>query len=241
MTMRLELRQVQGTGTPGGAAQRWYFERGRRTLGRSSDCDWQIPDTTRSVSKLHCTIERDRDGFLLRDESANGTLVDGILVLEGETARLSDKSRLECGGFAFSVTIAGEKDRDVDDPAASLAISDESLTISAILADIAPSGQAANGIMGRRDGGDWADDRLSPDPEHKSEPVPSSRNVEIGWSGPPEMAGMQPILPNDWNDNSDYGTRLEHAAAPRVAMPAARSRKQSDVSDVPLRETPAPV
>lgn len=238
--MRLELKQVQDTGIGNGAIQRWYFERGRRTLGRSSDCDWQIPDTTRSVSKLHCTIERDREGFLLRDESANGTIVDGVVVLEGETARLSGDSRLECGGFAFSVIISGEKDRDVEDPDARLTLSDESLTISAILSDIAPSGQTAAGIMGGRHAiGNGKDEPLSPGWSRTGEPVPSSRNVEIGWNGPPETAGIQPILPSDWNENFDYGNRLEHAAAPQVSMPATKSRKPAEA--VKISSSNAPV
>ncbi|MEI5681077.1 FHA domain-containing protein [Mesorhizobium sp. CGMCC 1.15528] len=230
--MRLELKQKKGTGQDA-AAQRWYFERGRRTIGRSSDCDWQVPDTTRSVSKLHCTIERDREGFLLRDESANGTRVDGVLVLEGETARLSDSSQLEFGGFAFSVAISGEKDHEVEDPEAGLALSDENLTISAILADIAPGGQSANGILRGRDSEDWSSPIPIGSPRRKGETAPSSRNVEIGWSGPPATTGMSPILPTDWNEDLDYSNRLEHSAAPHVSVPTARSRKQVDVAEQP--------
>ena len=75
--MRLELKQVEANGAGAGTPP-WVLERGRRTLGRSVDCDWQVPDAGRTVSKLHCTILRDRDGYLLRDESANGTRVDGV-------------------------------------------------------------------------------------------------------------------------------------------------------------------
>jgi len=234
MTMRLELKQIRGT-AQSGPAPRWQFERGRRTLGRSSDCDWQIPDTTRSVSKLHCTIERDRKGFLLRDESANGTKVDGVLVLEGETARLTNRSQLECGTFTFSVAITGEKDLDIEDPHAGLALSDESLTISAILADIAPGGRTATGILGERDLHDWPSTSASTRSNRKDEAVPSSRNVEIGWSGPPAINGMQPLLPNDWNEDFDYGNRLEHAAAPQVSVPVAKSRNKGQTAENPER------
>jgi type VI secretion system protein ImpI len=230
--MRLELKQKKDIGQDA-TARRWYFERGRRTIGRSSDCDWQVPDTTRSVSKLHCTIERDREGFLLRDESANGTRVDGVLVLEGETARLSDSSQLEFGGFVFSVAISGEKDHEVEDPEAGLALSDENLTISAILADIAPGGQAANGMLRGRDTEDWSSPIPIGPPKRKGEKAPSSRNVEIGWSGPPATTGMSPILPNDWNEDFDYGNRLEHSAASQVSVPVARSRKQVDLAEQP--------
>lgn len=227
--MRLELQQVQDTGTGNSTVQRWYFEHGRRTIGRSSDCDWQISDAPRSVSKLHCTIERDQEGFLLRDESANGTVVDGAVVLEGETARLSSGSKVECGAFAFVVQISGEKNPDLNDPDPRLALSDESLTISAILSDIAPHGHTATGVMGRFATGDETDYSVpSPTSKPGSQPVPSSRNVEIGWNGPPETAGVQPILPSNWNENFDYGNRLEHTPAPHVAMPATKSRKQAE-------------
>lgn len=230
--MRLELKQRKGPGQDA-ITQRWHFERGRRTLGRSSDCDWQVPDTTRSVSKLHCAIERDRDGFLLRDESANGTRVDGVLVLEGETARLADNSQLEIGGFTFSIVISGEKDREVEDPEAGLALSDENLTISAILADIAPGGQTANGILRGQDAQDWPSAVSAGGIKRKGETASSSRNVEIGWNGPPETAGMKPILPNDWNEEFDYGNRLEHAAASQVSVPLARRRSEVDRAKQP--------
>ncbi len=204
--MRLELRQVEDAGVQNGP-QRWYFELGRRTLGRSIDCDWHIPDATRSVSKLHCTIERDREGFVLRDESANGTKVDGVLVPEGETARLSDNSRLECGGFIFAVAITGEKIRDVEDPDAGLTLSDENLTVSAILADAVPGGRTATGIMGGREMGDWEDNAASSSLRRKDHTALSSRNVEIGWSGPPETTGIRPILPNNWNESFDHSNR----------------------------------
>jgi type VI secretion system protein ImpI len=235
--MRLELKQIQGP-VRETASERWFLERGRRTLGRSIDCDWQVADTARTVSKLHCTILRDRDGFLLRDESANGTRVDGVLVLEGETARLSNDTRLEFGGFIFSVAVSGERDRDIADPDAGLSLSDENLTISAILADISPGGQTGSGILGGRAPDDWlppAAEPVATGAARRKDAAPSSRNVEIGWSGPPETSAMTPVLPNDWNATSDYGNHLEHASATYVSVPMVRNRKRAEDSEA---ETP---
>jgi len=219
--MRLELKQIGNGGTPPPMRPSWILERGRRTLGRAADCDWQLPEDQRSVSKLHCTIERDREGFLLRDQSANGSRVNGIIVHEGEVTRLSDSAKLEIGGMAFSVHISGEADRDIEDPEAGLALSDEPLTISAILADIAPGGRTATGILGGRVAEDWS----MPVPQ-KKDGASNSRNVEIGWSGPPEIQSVTKILPDDWNSDagSDFGSHLEHGAAPHVAVPAMRVR-----------------
>ncbi len=238
--MRLELRQIGGNMPPSSSMSsatrpKWYFERGRRTLGRSADCDWQLPQDQRSVSKLHCVIERDRDGFVLLDKSANGSKVDGIIVHEGETARLSDQSRLEVGGVAFSVSISGERARDIEDPEAGLALSDEPLTISAILADIAPGGSSAGGILGDREVETWS--MPSGDPDRKS----PSRSVEIGWAGPPEPETATKLLPDDWNKDGDssFGSHLEHGSATHVSVPISRPRPAAAL-DIVNDNIPAP-
>ncbi|NLS20123.1 FHA domain-containing protein [Rhizobium sp. P40RR-XXII] len=213
--MRLELRQVSGEG----ASKGWFFERGKRTLGRSPDCDWQVSDPDRLISKVHCVIERDRVGFLLRDQSANGTHVDGAAILEGETARLSDKSRITFGDVTFNVVITGEADRDIDDPAADLRLSDETMTISSILADIAPGGSTATGVLGQRGGDDW----IASVPQSSKKSKSSSRNVDIGWNGPPDIAGIKPTLPDDWNSEFELGSQLEHGPATHVSVAVARS------------------
>jgi len=218
--MRLELRQIDSEGTSP-ASRKWFFERGRRTLGRAPDCDWRLPEDQRSVSKFHCTIERDREGFLLRDQSANGSKVDGHIVHEGESARLADQSTVEVGNLAFKVRISGERDEDLEDPEAGLVLSDEPLTISSILADIAPGGRAAAGILGERVAEDWS----VPVATEKEGSSPS-RNVEIGWNGPPEIRSVTKFLPDDWNtdEGSDYGSHLEHGSATHVSAPALRVR-----------------
>jgi type VI secretion system protein ImpI len=228
--MRLELRQIAGEG----ASKGWFFERGKRTLGRSPDSDWQVSDPRRLVSKIHCVIERDRGGFLLRDQSANGTQVDGVTILEGETARLADKSKIAFGDIAFNVVISGEADRDIDDPAADLRLSDETMTISSILADIAPGGGTANGILGQRGGEDW----IAAIPQSTRKDKQSSRNVDVGWSGPPDIDGIKPILPDDWNADFDLGSQLEHSAAMHVSVAVARSSGR-DAADTTKAIVPA--
>ena len=213
--MRLELRQTSGEGSSKG----WFFERGKRTLGRSPDCDWQVTDQQRSISKVHCVIERDRAGFFVRDQSANGTRVDGATIFEGETARLGDKSKIAFGDVAFSVVITWEADRDIDDPADDLRLSDETMTISSILADIAPGGSTATGVLGERSGDDW----IAALPQSSNKGKSSSRNVDIGWNGPPDINGIKPVLPDDWNSDFELGSQLEHGAATHVSVAVARS------------------
>jgi len=241
--MRLELQQIGGAAAPSSARAKWYFERGRRTLGRAPDCDWQLPEDQRAVSKLHCIIESDRDGFVLLDRSANGSKVDGVVVHEGETARLSDRSRLEFGGLAFTVSISGERAREVEDPAANIALSDEALTISAILADISSGGGSASGILGEREADAWAmpaTDATSR-PDRNRQGAPSSRNVEIGWSGPPQPESATKLLPDDWytEGSTGFGDHLEHGSATHVAVPIARVRPAAP-SDIAAEPVPVP-
>ncbi len=56
--------------------QRWVIDQDTFTIGRASDCDITLSD--RQVSRHHAQIERDEDGYLLRDlGSKNGTYVNG--------------------------------------------------------------------------------------------------------------------------------------------------------------------
>ena len=81
------------------------------TLGRSSQSDVQIYDER--ISRRHCAITAVRGGYLLRDESANGTLVNGArmsgtyLLGHGDVVRVGDEElRFEVDGAAASAPTA---------------------------------------------------------------------------------------------------------------------------------------
>lgn len=70
------------------AGTRWPLDRDRITIGRAPDCDIVILE--RQVSRYHVRVERDADGFLLRDlGSKNGTTVNDEPV-RGQPYRLRD-------------------------------------------------------------------------------------------------------------------------------------------------------
>jgi type VI secretion system protein ImpI len=206
--MRLRLKQSAGHLQTPVSKGDWHLERGRRTLGRSSECDWQIHDNTRSISKRHCTIERRMDGFVLHDESANGTNVDGRTVVAGESAGLHDGSRIVMGQFAFDVLVSGPALYGVGDPDERLRLSDEPLTISSILANVTPTGVGGHGIL--------ASDRQPADLPQSTTP---RTQVTIGWEGPPPSEGLRPVLPDDWDQDSGLSSTLEHQAATRTHSP----------------------
>lgn len=234
--MKLELRAQTVTDN---RQTRWVMDFGRRTLGRSRDCDWQIADDSRRVSKLHCTIVREGKGFVLSDQSANGTLVDGKQLMEGESSPLKDGSVIDIRGHRFTVSITGDVEQDLHDPETSLPLSDETLTISSILSDIAPNGKTARGIMGER----LAEEPWAQPPASSTVKSGKSltRNVDIGWSGPPQVNGSTPVLPDNWFDDEDYGSQLEHRNATRTVVTVAPPKRQPDAFVAPDQpEKPAP-
>jgi type VI secretion system protein ImpI len=228
--MRLRLKQTAGPVQAAVARGDWYFERGRRTVGRSNECDWQIEDDARTISKHHFTLERTVGGFLLRDESANGTNVDGRLVMSGESTPLADGSHIVLGRYAFDAVISGMGPEAVDNPDETLRLSDENLTISSILANVTPTGIGGHGILGV---GGEPGDLPAPRATGKRKQVP------IGWEGPPQTEGIRPILPDNWLDDSGLSTALEHKDAIRSQAPRIRKSAVTDPDPQPLAEPPA--
>lgn len=225
--MKLALRDTRNIGAA--RASQWSFERGRRVIGRSRDCDWQIDDNERRVSKLHCTLSRDGEGFTILDQSANGTLVDGRLLLEGESARLRDGSQIDIGGQVFQVAISGDTELDFSDPDASLRMSDEPLTISAILADIAPNGRSAGGVMGNTASADDWSETWREGAKRKAKSI--SRNVEIGWSEPPSARGISAVLPDNWDEEPVASSEHEHTDALNTPVMISRPVSASGNED----------
>lgn len=222
--MKLALRDTQNA-----RSSQWSFERGHRMIGRSRDCDWQIGDNERRVSKLHCTLSRDSEGFIILDQSANGTLVDGRLLLEGQSARLRDGSQINIGGQIFQVIISGDAERDFSDPDASLRISDESLTISAILADIAPNGRSASGLLGNTSSPQNWPETGRDGAGRKAKSI--SRNVEIGWNDPPAVGGIGTVLPADWDEEPVASSMHEHTDALNTPVTITRPVPVSQSED----------
>ena len=225
--MKLALKDTRNIGAA--RASQWSFERGRRVIGRSRDCDWQIDDNERRVSKLHCTLSRDGEGFTILDQSANGTLVDGRLLLEGESARLRDGSQINIGGQVFQVAISGDAELDFSDPDASLRMSDEPLTISAILADIAPNGRSAGGVMGNTASADDWSETWREGAKRKAKSI--SRNVEIGWSEPPAARAIGAVLPDNWDEEPVASSEHEHTDALNTPVMISRPVSTSGSED----------
>jgi pSer/pThr/pTyr-binding forkhead associated (FHA) protein len=91
----------------------------RISIGRDDSCDVIVRGN--SVSRRHATIAPVAGGFLLRDESANGTLVNGIrivgtyLLANGDVVRVHDEElRVELDTSTPAPIVRGDKTTQLD-------------------------------------------------------------------------------------------------------------------------------
>ncbi|MFC6486418.1 FHA domain-containing protein [Nitratireductor sp. GCM10026969] len=66
-------------------------------MGRSADADWSIPDPERILSKAHCRIEKDFNGFVLTDTSTNGVRINDEAVGFGQPRTLASGDVIKLG------------------------------------------------------------------------------------------------------------------------------------------------
>lgn len=77
---------------------RYELERDKTEIGRSSSANIQLFDS--AVSRRHAAIERDGEGWIVRDLSENGTVLNGR-TLVAETARLAPNDVIAVGQTSF--------------------------------------------------------------------------------------------------------------------------------------------
>lgn len=95
------------------AGTRWPLGREPITLGRAPDCDIVLPE--RQISRYHVRIERDADGYVLRDlGSKNGTFVNGERV-RGQLYRLQDGDEISLATTLQIGFVAGEATLPLED------------------------------------------------------------------------------------------------------------------------------
>lgn len=79
---------------------------GALVIGRSTEADWPISDPDRVISKFHCRIARELDGFHLTDLSTNGVRINEIAIGHGIARRLEDCDVIKLGDVVLTARIA---------------------------------------------------------------------------------------------------------------------------------------
>ncbi|MDO5705627.1 MAG: type VI secretion system-associated FHA domain protein TagH [Paracoccus sp. (in: a-proteobacteria)] len=76
--------------------------------GRSGSMDWILSDASRHISGHHFDVFRQDDGWWLRDQSTNGTFLQGQRFRLDGPHRLRNGDRFQVGPYLVTALIAGE-------------------------------------------------------------------------------------------------------------------------------------
>ena len=79
---------------------------GRFSLGRDPNCDWVLPDPTRSISARHCEIVSDGASYTLRDLSTNGVFLNSASERLDHAHKLRDGDVFTLGRYIVKAWLA---------------------------------------------------------------------------------------------------------------------------------------
>lgn len=223
-----EMRQVAG---------------GEFIIGRGSECDWALPDPERVLSKRHCLIAFDGDGWHVTDTSTNGSFLNHLSDrLDTDVPRpLRNGDRLIFGAYEIEIVIdrAAPWPVEPDGKGDASPVSDDRLTSDPFppmdgdpLGAALPSAEPVEGPW--LDG--WLANRSLAEGDVASDHAPV-----IQESFRPPRSSLD-LLPDDWdaddaappyeslpNEPSDDRPESLVAAAPAMALQAAGPADQRDV------------
>ncbi|HEV2865294.1 MAG TPA: type VI secretion system-associated FHA domain protein TagH [Allosphingosinicella sp.] len=104
MTLTLTIRNAEAA--PAGASPAFTLEGDSALIGRSKNCDWNLPDPANIVSSRHAEIRRDGADYVLKDISTNGTFVNGAGERMAGEHKLKDGDVIRIGKYELAATIA---------------------------------------------------------------------------------------------------------------------------------------
>ncbi len=80
------------------------LEQGELSIGRDAVANWQVPDPTNALSRLHCVVALKDGRLTVRDESTNGVfLSSGERPPRGVDAPVQPGERIALGGFLLEL------------------------------------------------------------------------------------------------------------------------------------------
>lgn len=89
------------------AVRQASLDGGEMVIGRSPEADWQIDDPDMFVSRAHCRITADQDGYFVTDISSSGLFIDDSpsALGPGNSVRLRNGMRLRLGDYVMGVDL----------------------------------------------------------------------------------------------------------------------------------------
>lgn len=214
-------------------------------IGRSSGCDWVIPDQTRHLSGRHAIISYETGQFYITDISTNGVYLNGPDPLPRNVAvPLQDEDRLVMGEYQFRVRV--NVGAGVSAPVTPLR---STPSAPPALGKGVPGAVAADNPMAAVDAFIAERQQVTADPVRgvdwhaKSVSMPDDLRPEREAFTPPSVAAdaamtlIEPaptadLLPDNWMDLS---------IVPSVPPVASDARRVPDVSATPPPSSPGPV
>lgn len=90
------------------------YSGGQLIIGRNDDCDWQLDDPERYVSRRHCTITDESGEVAVIDSSSDGLYIDGgsSPLGPGNSKVLEHDMRLRIGDFVIRVDMKADAKQD---------------------------------------------------------------------------------------------------------------------------------
>jgi predicted component of type VI protein secretion system len=90
---------------------------GRLIIGRSEVADWALPDSRRTLSRVHCVLALNDRKLLLQDRSTNGVFIDGgARAPSNENIELTPPQTLRLGAFLITIEAEPLSAQSVVDP-----------------------------------------------------------------------------------------------------------------------------
>ena len=169
---------------------------GEMVLGRGSECDWQLADPDRVLSKRHCAVEYFGGGWQLRDLSTNGTFVNHATSPVGrdQVKPLLDGDRLRLGAYEIEVRIV----EDAGAPAPSWGSSRVD-PFAPRAADPLPFGGPPRAQGGGLLGGGLLPDDFDPFADSPAPMPDHAPSTAEAFLVPPSLPVGKAVIPDDWD------------------------------------------
>ena len=103
MSLTLTIRNAEAA--PAGVATTFTVEGDGAVIGRSKNCDWNLPDPSNIVSSRHAEIRRDGDIYIIKDISTNGTFLNGAGERLAGEHRIADGDILRVGHYELAASV----------------------------------------------------------------------------------------------------------------------------------------